>query len=259
VALYGVAVSGMKFLGNSRPLAFAHRGGAGDWPENSMPAFDAAVAMGFTHLETDVHATSDGVLVAFHDDKLDRVTDMTGSIAELPWSEVTKARIDGKEPIPRFDELLERFPDAFFNVDTKADPSVGPLIDLIARTGSVERLCVGSFSDRRLARIRKAIGPRLCTSMGPAGIARLRAGSFGVPVGRFSAACAQVPPSAGGKALVDERFVTTAHALGIDVHIWTIDEPEEMHRLFDLGVDGIMTDRPGVLKEVMIERNIWSA
>lgn len=258
MALYGVAVSGMKFLGNNRPLAFAHRGGAGDWPENSMPAFDSAVAMGFTHLETDVHATSDGVLVAFHDDKLDRVTDRTGSIAELPWSEVTKARIDGQEPIPRFDELLERFPDSFFNVDAKADPSVGPLVDLIGRTGSVDRLCVGSFSDRRLARIRKAVGPELCTSMGPAGIARLRAASFGVPAGRFSGACAQVPPSARGKVLVDERFIATAHSIGIDVHIWTIDEPEEMHRLFDLGVDGIMTDRPAVLKEVMIERNIWS-
>ena len=94
------------FLDHPGPLAFAHRGGAGEWPENTMPAFEHAVGLGYRYVETDVHATADGVLVAFHDDALDRVTDRTGKIADLPWSYVAEARVDGREPIPRLDDLL---------------------------------------------------------------------------------------------------------------------------------------------------------
>ncbi len=247
----------MGFLDHPAPLAFAHRGGAGDWPENTMPAFANAVALGYRYLETDVHSTRDGVLVAFHDDRLDRVTDRAGAIAELPWSEVARARVDGREPIPRFDDLVMAFPDARFNVDAKADSSVEPLIDAIARLGLLDRVCVASFSDRRIRRMRHALGPRLCHSLGRSGIARLRAASFGVPTGRIGASCAQVPTHAGGRVLVDERFIAAAHRHDVHVHVWTIDDAVEMHRLFDLGVDGIMTDRPTVLRDVLIERGHW--
>ena len=239
------------------PLAFAHRGGASDWPENTMPAFEGAVALGYRHLETDVHLTADGVLLAFHDDSLDRVTDRTGVIAELPWSEVRQARVDGREPIPLLEDLLGAWPDVCINIDPKHDRSVEPLADAIERAGAVDRVGIGSFSDRRLARMRARLGPRLCTSLGPAGIARLRTASYGVPAGRFAANCVQVPPTARGRTLVDERFVRIAHHHGLQVHVWTIDDPEEMTRLLDLGVDGIMTDRPGVLKDVLQARGAW--
>lgn len=245
------------FLEHAGPLAFAHRGGAGDWPENTMPAFAAAVALGYQHLETDVHVTADGTLLAFHDESLDRVTDRTGLIRELTWSEVSRARVDGREPIPRLEDLLDAWPQVRINIDPKHESAVEPLAAAITRAGAIDRVCIGAFSDRRIARLRALLGPRLCTALGPRAVARLRAASFGAPSGRFQGACAQVPVGPPSAPLVDERFVRTAHRLGLDVHVWTIDDPDEMRRLLDLGVDGIMTDRPEVLKGVLESRSQW--
>jgi glycerophosphoryl diester phosphodiesterase len=250
-------VARWPYLDHPGPLAFAHRGGASDEPENTMPAFQRAVDLGYRYVETDVHVTADGVLLAFHDDRLDRVTDRTGVIAELPWSVVKEAKVDGREPIPRFEELLGAWPDLRVNVDPKHDAAAAPLVDALRRTGAVDRVCVGAFSDARIARIRAAIGPALCTSLGPRGVARLRAASYGLPAGRFAAGCVQVPVRQGPVAIVDERFVRAAHRRGLQVHVWTIDEADEMGRLLDLGVDGIMTDAPAVLKDVLVARSQW--
>jgi glycerophosphoryl diester phosphodiesterase len=239
------------------PIAIAHRGGAGDWPENTMPAFESAVEIGFGYVETDVHATLDGVLVAFHDESLDRVTDRTGLIREMTWDEVSEARVDGREPIPLLEDILGTWPRLNVNIDPKHDSAVDPLVEVIARTGSVDRVCVGSFSDKRLRRIRRAVGPRLCTSLGPVGIARLKAASFGVPF-EFKVPCAQVPRRQKSFTIVDDRFVRGAHRLGLQVHVWTIDDPDEMRRLLDLGVDGIMTDHPSVLRDVLVDRGEWT-
>lgn len=249
--------SRFPFLDHPGPIPFAHRGGAGDWPENTMPAFAGAVALGYRYLETDVHVTADGVLLAFHDEVLDRVTDRTGLIRDLPWAEVSQARVDGREPIPRFDDLLAAWPDVRINIDPKHDSAVDALAAAIERADAVDRVCIGSFSDRRIARLRARLGPRLCTSLGPKAVARLRAASFGVPAGRFPGACVQVPAQRGRVTIVDERFVRTAHRHGLAVHVWTIDDPAEMADLLDLGVDGIMTDRPGVLREVLEGRSQW--
>ena len=245
------------FLDHPGPLAFAHRGGAGDWPENTMPAFEGAVALGYRYVETDVHVTADGVLVAFHDDVLDRVTDRTGIIAALPFREVREARVDGREPIVLFEDLLGAFPDVKVNVDPKHDAAVAPLAEAIRRTGAIDRICCGAFSDQRLARLRTLVGPRLCTSLGPAGIARLRLASVRAPTGTLPAPCAQVPVTARGVRLVDPRFLAAAHRRGMQVHVWTIDDADEMRRLLDLGVDGIMTDHPAVLKDILVERGEW--
>lgn len=223
-----------------------------------MPAFEGAVALGYRYVETDVHVTADGVLVAFHDDHLDRVTDRIGRIADLPWSEVRQARVDGREPIALLEDLLGSFPDLRINIDPKHDRAVPVLVDVLRRTAAVERVCVGAFSDRRLGRLRAALGPRLCTSLGPRGVARLRAAASGLPSGRLRASCAQVPVRAGRVTIVDERFVATAHRQGLQVHVWTIDDDAEMHRLLELGVDGIMTDRPAVLRRVLEARGAWA-
>ena len=250
--------SSVPFLDHPGPLAFAHRGGAGDWPENTLPAFEGAVALGYRYVETDVHATADGVLVAFHDDVLDRVTDRTGRVAELPWSEVSRARVDGREPIPLLEDLLGTFPELRVNIDPKADDAVAPLVDVLRRTAAVGRVCVGSFSDKRIARVRAALGEGLCCSLGPRGVARVKAAGFGAPAGRVGGECLQVPVATRGVTVTDARLVRTAHRLGLQVHVWTIDDPVEMGRLLDLGVDGIMTDRPAVLREVLERRGEWA-
>jgi glycerophosphoryl diester phosphodiesterase len=254
-------MANFPFLDWPGPIPFAHQGAhrAGGPGENTMSAFEAAIDMGYRYIETDAHATADGVLVALHDDTLDRVTDRSGVIADLPWSEVRKARVGGTEPVPLMEDLLALHPEVRVNIDPKHDAAVDPLTEAIRRTGALDRVCIGSFSDRRLARIRALLGDGLCTSMGPRQVARLIAASRGLPAGRFTAACAQVPVRRGLVPLVTPKFLDAAHTRGIQVHVWTINEPDEMVALLDLGVDGIMTDQPAVLKRVLDDRTAWVA
>jgi len=245
------------FLDWPGPIPFAHRGGASEAPENTMPAFEHAVRLGFRYLETDVHVTSDGELLAFHDDRLDRVTDATGVLAQLRWSTVQKALVDGREPIPRFEDLLGAFPDARINVDPKHDAAVEPLADALRRCAAVDRVCVGAFSDERLERIR-ALVPGVCTSLGPVGTLQLGLAAAGQDdVGELPAPCAQVPPTYGDTPIVTAAFVEEAHRRGMQVHVWTIDEEAAMRELLDLGVDGLMTDRPALLRSVLESRGAW--
>ncbi len=223
-----------------------------------MPAFEAAVALGYRYLETDVHVTADGVLLAFHDDRLDRVTDGSGRIGDLPWRDVQQARVDGSQPIPLLEDLLGAWPDVLVNIDIKHDAAVEPLASTLRRLDALDRVCVGSFSGRRLRRARAVLGPGLCSSLGPLGTLRLRLRSYGLPLGRPTGDCAQLPVRRGPLPLVDERLVRTAHRLAMPVHVWTIDDPGEMERLLDLGVDGLMTDQPAVLKGVLSRRGQWS-
>ena len=245
------------FLDHEGPIPFAHRGGASHCPENTWPAFEHARSLGFRYLETDVHATSDGWVLAFHDDILDRVTDRHGIVAQLPWQQVQAARVAGVEPIVLLEDLLGSFPDTFVNIDAKHDAVVDPLVRILQRTSSLERVCIASFSDRRLAALRARLGPRVCMSGGPAVIRRLRLGSLGAPVPRPRVACVQVPLRYGRVSIVDARFVNFAHRLGTAVHVWTIDDPSVMRWLLDLGVDGIMSDDIAALREVLVERGLW--
>lgn len=235
------------------PIPFAHRGGASDAPENTMPAFEHAVRLGYRYLETDVHVTSDNVVVAFHDDDLTRTCGRPGRISELPWREVSAVRVNGSEPIPRLADLVEAFPDARFNIDCKSTAAVEPLADEVTRLGISDRVCLASFNDARLRELRRRLGPDVCTSMATRELAVLWAA--GRNLGH--AVAAQVPVRHGRVLVVTERFVRRAHRRGIAVHVWTIDDPAEMHRLLDLGVDGIMTDRPAALRDVLVERGAW--
>src|SRR5690242_4141583 len=238
----------------------AHRGGAIEHLENTMPAFEACVALGYRYLETDVRVTADGVLVVFHDPGLERVTDATGRIEQLPWSEVARARIGGREPILRLEELLGAWPDVRFNLDIKAAGVVAPLVRAIRGLGVTDRICLASFSDARIAAARRLLGPSVCTALGPRGVAALRLASYrprAADLVRIQAGCAQVPLQLGGRALVDERFVAAAHARGLQVHVWTVDTPQEAATMLDLGVDGVMTDRPAMLRELLEKRGQW--
>lgn len=249
------------FFDGAPPRAFAHRGGLEEAPENTLAAFRHAVSLGFRYLETDVHLTADGELVAFHDERLDRVTDRTGRISELTLAEVRAARIAGTEQIPTLDELLEELPESRFNIDAKDDRVVIALIHALRRHAALDRVCVGAFSDERIRRLRRLGGPGLCTTAGPRETARAvaaarwgRSRSGATPPYH----CLQVPVRYRNVEVVTKPFVELAHSKGCEVHVWTIDDPAEMERLLDLAVDGIMTDRPSVLRDVLDARGPWT-
>jgi glycerophosphoryl diester phosphodiesterase len=252
------------FLSGPYPRAFVHRGWHYedlDGMENSLSAFRRAMAEGYHYLETDVHATSDGVVVVHHDPVLDRTTDSSGVVARLPWRVVRTAKIGGREPVSRLEDVLEELPDALLNIDVKAERAIQPLIDTLRRANAFGRVCVASFSEARLERVRRTAGDVLLTSMGTRAIARLWAAGR---LPRFVRArrgferIAQVPTRQGRLTVVDKRLITAARHRGIEVHVWTIDDPGQMHELIDLGVDGLMTDLPDVLRDVLVSRGLWA-
>lgn len=236
-----------------------------------MAAFRAAVGLGYRYLETDVHTTADGVLLLFHDAALDRITDSTGRIADLTAEEVSRARIGGTEPVPTFDELVAAFPGTRFNLDVKDWHSVRSLADAIERHAVHDRVLIASFSDRRRRAVLRRLSRRTASSAGTSANAAFVALSplLAVP-GLHSWVRAvlrrvlrdvdalQVPVRYRGIPVVTPGFVRRAHGLGLHVHVWTINSPAEMHRLLDLGVDGIVSDRADLLKEVLQSRGAWS-
>lgn len=245
-------------------IAMAHRGGAEhpDLPgmENTTAAFRHAVALGYGYLETDVHVTASGDLVAFHDDVLDRVSDGSGRIAAVTAEVVARARIAGDHPIPLLADLLEEFPTSRFNIDLKATGTAAALARLLDRTGAGSRVCVGSFSAANLAEFRRLTGGTVATSAAPAEVAAFLA----LPMGRLArlvtrrrVAALQVPARHRGIPVVTRSLVRTAHAAGAHVHVWTIDDPAEMRSLIDLGVDGLITDRTDLLKDLLVEQGLW--
>ena len=253
--------TGHPYLDAPPPLAFAHRGGAAAGAENTMAAFERAVGLGYRYIETDVHATADGVPVVFHDARLARLTGSPGRIADLRWADLTAVRVGGAAMIPRLEDVLDAWPQVRFNVDVKVDAGVGPTLSAVRRAGAWDRVLLASFSDARLARIRAAAGPGTATSLGMRGVARLRVAALtGMPLRLPPAVvAAQVPVRYGRVQVLDRRFLRYAHRLGLQVHVWTIDDPAEMADLLDLGVDGIMTDHVDVLRDVYAHRGHWSA
>jgi len=265
-----------RYLDHPRPLAFAHRGGAIGAPENTMRAFERTVRLGYTYIETDVHATADGRLVVFHDDTLDRLTDLSGPVSARTYRELARARVLGTEPIPLLEDVLGTWPDVRFNIDVKESAAIAPFARALHRTGTYDRVCVASFSQARLRQVRAALGPDVCTSLTRSGVAALKitslfrsllpstTGPATVPAAlraalgpRFSAACVQVPPFYGPFAVITPALLRAAHAFGMQVHAWTIDDPAQMRHLLDLGVDGIMTDDPAALRDVLVDRGQW--
>jgi glycerophosphoryl diester phosphodiesterase len=259
------------FLDVDGPIAFAHRGGAGEAPENTLPAFELAVGLGYRYLETDLHVTRDGVVVAFHDPLLGRVTDRSGRIGELTFAEVAAADAgygfsrDGARTfpfrgrgvrVPPFEELLLRWPDVRLNVDPKSDDCVPPLVALVDRLGAWDRVCFGSFSDRRLRHIRTASGMRACTSMGPRAVAVARAATAVGAMPRQGADCVQIPIRHRSIPLATAHFIRAAHRAALPVHVWTVNDEEAMHNLLDAGADGIMSDGLRLLSAVFAARGL---
>lgn len=255
------------YLDHPGPIPLAHRGFDLAGLENSMQAFQAAIDLGYRYLETDVHATSDGQVVAFHDDTLDRTTDRTGEIARLPWADVARARIGGTEGVPLLEELLHAWPEARLNIDIKAEPAVGPLVRVIERARAHDRVCVTSFSDRRRRGALGRLTRPVATSAGQGASACFRLAALSPPASglrpRLVGAALrgvdglQVPVTFRGIPVVTAGTVAAAHEAGRFVHVWTVNDAPQMHRLLDLGVDGLVSDRADLLKQVLMERGQW--
>jgi glycerophosphoryl diester phosphodiesterase len=255
----------------SRPVPIAHRGSRVLWPENTDTSFRGAYDLGYRHFETDLHLTADRVLVCFHDPTVDRTTNSTGRVEELTVAELQSldagyrhGTADGfpyrelGARVPTLEWLLGTFPDTSVVLDLKSDGLAEPLASLIDDLEAHDRLIVGSFSDARLAKFRAITNGRVPTSVGPT-LARLWV--LASRVGRRAAGDAdalQLPTHMRGVRVVDARLVAVAHDAGLQVHVWTVNEPAEMTRLLDLGVDGLVTDRPDVLKQLLIDRGEWA-
>ncbi len=255
----------VPFLDHPRPIAFAHRGGAAHAPENTWPAFEHAVKLGYAYLETDARATVDGKLMAFHDRNLERLTDAEGPINLKPYREVATLRVAGSEPIPLIEDLLGAWPGVRFNIDLKDEAGIPLLPEVLRRTGAWDRVCVTSFSGSRLRIARRLLDRPVCMATSPTAIAAVRcsigaAWTRGSPparllarrLSRAGARCAQVPGRVATRS-----FIRRAHALGLAVHVWTVNDRAGMTRFLDLGADGIMTDDIEALRELLIERRQW--
>jgi len=245
-----------------RFVATAHRGGWVDPTdadrENTIYAFTRAWELGYRVFETDVHLTADGQLVAFHDTDLSRITGVAGQIGDHSWDELSSVPVAGRDRIPLMSELLAAFPDAVFNIDIKADPATEPLAAMLAGSDDAGRVCVGSFSSSRLARFRE-LAPDIVTSTSKVEVARYVFG-IGLRRSRFGAGeVLQVPTRAFGGTVrvVRPDVVAAAHAHQRPVQVWTIDDPVEMERLIDMGVDGLITNDLVALKQVLRARGLW--
>lgn len=242
------------------PYAIAHRGGAGLAPENTIEAFTRSVSLGVRYLETDVQLTADGVLVAFHDERVDRVTNLRGRVDQLSWSTLRGATVGGAGSVLSLPDLLDAFPRMHFAIDLKTSAGIEPLVRVLKDSGSIERVCVAGAWDGWLAHLRAACGPGLRTALGWRSLTMLvGCAKAGVrpPVSVATGEFVHVPVSLGRVPLVADRLVRMAADLGVRVLVWTVDEPSLMHRLLDLGVDGVITDRPDLLREVLVQRGQW--
>ncbi len=257
------------YLEREHPIRFAHRGSRILWPENTWRAFDGAVEeLGYRYIETDIRITRDGVVVVFHDESLERTTNGAGKVAEWDWEDLRhldagyRFSPDGETfpergtgvAIPRLDETFARYPDTCFNIDLKEPGSEWPVAEVITRMGSADRSLIGSFSDRRVARFRRITKGRVATSAGPIASAAMYAASrAGRSIGGKADAY-QLPRKIAGGG-IDAKLVQAVHEAGAHLHVWTVDKPQHMEALLDVGVDGIVTDRPDILNDVLVGRN----
>lgn len=228
-----------------------------------MAAFAAAVNLGFRYVETDVHATRDGVPVAFHDATLDRVAGVAEPIGNLQWNDLRHMKIGEAETIPALDELLGTWPDLRVNIDVKAASAIEPTVRVLERTQAHDRVLIASFSDTRRRQIVCRLSRPVSTSAG-AGVARAFWAASTAGASAWASRtlrdvdCLQLPVGFRGLPVITRKLLDAAHAAGRQVHAWTINDPVAMARLLDLGVDGLITDRADLLRELLIARGQWT-
>lgn len=244
------------------PLVVAHRGGANLAPENSWEAFENCDKLGFHFVETDAHLTADGHVVLLHDPILDRVSDGFGLVSSHTLEQLQDVTINGSARGPvLLADVLQTFPHLKLNIDAKEEDVWRPMIEVIRAHGAMDRVCLASFDSGRLQRIRE-VAPGISTSLGQVEVARLflaaqtntRRLVARLDWPRRGVVAAQIPLKIGPIRLVSKRFVSFAHSFGIGVHVWTLNEPEEIVQALDAGVDAIISDDPVLVREIIRAR-----
>ncbi len=249
------------FLRRGRPIAMAHRGGAKEAPENTPAAFQRAVDLGFDYVESDLRTTRDGVVVLHHDASLERTSGLDVSVDSLDWSELAEVPLPQNERIMRLDDALATWPSVHWNLDIKDDRTLEPALAALDSPEVLERVCISSFSSARVRAARKELGPDAATSATPNEVATIMGASLARPFLRALRrhlpslpVAMQVPRSQSGVPVVTRRTIALAHDLGIQVHVWVVDDEADMDRLLDMGVDGLITDAPTTLRSVLDRR-----
>ena len=253
----------MDYADGPGPLAIAHRGGAGLAAENTLAAFTRSYALGVRYLETDVRATSDGHLVAFHDATLDRATTERGRVRDRTLAELDRIHVrGGGESVLGLAELFASFPDSCFTVDVKEQAVIEPLARLLRADGLAERVCLAAARGSWLRQLTERTDGRVATALSWRSLAQLASPRGGLPAWRLreraSAGFAHVPLRLGRLPVFRHDLLRRAHGSGIRVLVWTVNDAPTMHRLLADGVDGIITDRPDLLREVLISREQWT-
>lgn len=249
-------VSGPGYGSGAGPLAIAHRGGAGLAGENTIEAFRRSHALGFRYLEMDLRLTSDGHVVVFHDVRLGRVTSARGAVRSRPLAELAALPVSGGGHIAAFEDVLTAFPDAHLTIDIKQMSVVAPLARLLIERGCVTRVCAAAMRETWLRRLHEHVGPQLITALPWRALARLAAGRA---LHSLTARFAHVPLRLGRVPIVRRDLIARGHDMGLRVIVWTVNDTDTMNRLLDDGADGIITDRPDLLREVLIARGQWRA
>ncbi|RXZ70742.1 glycerophosphodiester phosphodiesterase [Agromyces albus] len=241
------------------PRVLAHRGFAVDAPENTLLAFEKAVAIGVQYIETDVHVSRDETAVVAHDPSLQRVAGRDITVAQLAMAELGRVDLGRGQGFCSLEEALDAFPETRFNIDVKVERAVEPVVSAVKRTGAESRVLLTSFSERRRLRLASLV-PGVATSAGSAGVIRARVAAFAGPQARLvralrGAGALQIPERSGGVRLVTARFVAAVQRAGSEVHVWTVNDRADMTRLLDLGIDGLVTDRADLAFEVISARS----
>ncbi len=228
----------------------AHRGGSIEAPENTIESFEYSIELGSSYIETDVQLSSNGIPYIFHDDDLKRLFGKNIIFNSLHSDQIDELILFDKYKIPTLESTLQKFPDTLFQIDVKTDEVVLPTMEVIKKTNSTDKVCIASFSSKRLKQVHN-LYPEICLSMGPFEVMKLLLASFGLYRKKVPGNCLQIPIYQYGIKLVTKRFINYIHSIGLKIHVWTINDEDTMQRLIDLGVDGIITDRPKTLKDLL--------
>ena len=238
------------YLNQAGVAISAHRGGSEEAPENTLESFRYAIEVGSSYIETDVQLSADGIPYIFHDDDLSRLLNMDVTFNSLHSNQIEELKLFGSYQIPKLETALTQFPNALFQIDLKTDEVALPAMKVIESLNAFDRICIASFSSNRLQKVRKEF-PETCFSMGPKEIFKLLLSSFGLYNKKVFGDCLQVPIYHYGIKLVTRRFVKYVQSIGLKIHVWTINDENTMRKLIDLGVDGIITDKPKLLKKLL--------
>lgn len=238
------------YLNYSGLAVLAHRGGSIESYENTLASFAYAQSIGCKYIETDVQVSLDGIPYIFHDESLERITGIKSIFSSITSSEIDKIRIFKDHPIPKLDTALKEFPELFFQIDLKTDLVAIPALEVIKKNNAEKRVCIASFNSNRLKQVKESY-PEMCLSMGPKEVAKLLLASFGLFKGEIPGDCLQVPIYSHGIKVVTKRFIKFVQSKNLKIMVWTINDKKTLKKLINMNVDGIITDTPKLLTELL--------